>query len=530
VIRQEGAQWIYFQGSDGYLWNEVWAGNEWHAAEDYDSHGAKMAPNTTPAVIRQEGAQWIYFQGSDGYLWNEVWAGNEWHAAEDYDSHGAKMVPNTTPTVMREEGGGRQWIYYPGSDGYLWSEVWNGKEWEAAADFVWHAPNGTPDNWGLPAVTPTAPLQGTPESASTGSWSGAPTSYTYQWERCNASGGECSNISGATSSSYTPVEADVGHTLVVKVTAGNSAGSTSEASNPTGKVGQSYTQTIDSGNSLNGVSCIPSTTDCVTSDSKGNALYATKVSTTASATWTAWKGPVESASEAVDCPTSSLCLLADKGNMYYATSLGGTWTEAYSPSYGVDAISCASATFCVDGQNGDGYFRYATSPASTSWTLEDQGSAGMNGVSCMSSSFCAIVSGVGDVYVADTTSQIESSSWTATDVDGSSALHGVACASTKSCLAVDGAGNVLALAIAEGKATATTQNIDGTNDLTAIACSGSSTCVTVDSAGNIFATTNGGTSWSKEYATGTDLTSVSCASTSLCTAVDTTGKVTGFMP
>jgi hypothetical protein len=296
----------------------------------------------------------------------------------------------------------------------------------------------------------------------------------------------------------------------------------------------SYTQTIDSPNSLNAVSCIPASTDCVASDSKGQAFYATKVSATASATWTAWKGPapIETASEAIDCPATSLCVLADatNGNLYYATSLGGAWAEAFGPAYGVDAISCASATFCVEGQNGGGYFRYATNPASTSWTIESQGSSSMNGVSCLSSSFCAMVSSVGDVYVADTTSQIESSAWTATDVDGSSALHGVACASTTSCLAVDGAGNVLKLAISAGKATATKKSIDGTNDLTAIACSGSSTCVAVDSKGNVFVSTNGGETWTKEYATGTDLTSVSCASTTLCATVDTTGKVTSFKP
>lgn len=305
---------------------------------------------------------------------------------------------------------------------------------------------------------------------------------------------------------------------------------TSPASSP------SYTQTVDSGNSLNAVSCIPASTDCVASDSKGNAFYATNVSATASATWHSWSGPSgESPSQAVDCLTTALCFLADGketagGIVYYATSLGGSWTQATSPAFGVDAISCASSSLCVVGQDGAGYFRYSSSPASTSWNIETQGSASMNGVSCLSSSFCAIVSGAGYVYVADTISQIESSSWTATDVDGSSALHGVACASTTSCLAVDGAGNVLKLAISGGKATATKQNIDGSNDLTAIACSGSSTCTAVDSTGNIFTTTNGGTSWTKEHATGTDLKSVSCTSTSLCATVDATGKVTSFKP
>jgi hypothetical protein len=291
-----------------------------------------------------------------------------------------------------------------------------------------------------------------------------------------------------------------------------------------------YTQTVDSGNSLNAISCIPASTDCVIADSKGNAFYATNLSAAVAASWAAWKGP-GGASEAVECPSTARCMLADGGDLYYATALGGAWSEAYSPSYGVDALSCASASFCVSGQNGEGYFRYATKPASTSWTLEDEGSASMNGVSCVSSTFCAMVSGVGDLYVADTKALIESSSWTATDVDGSSALHSVACPSKTSCLAVDGAGNVLELAVAKGGAATTTKlNIDGSNDLTSIACSGTTSCAAVDSVGNVFVSVNGGSTWVKEDATGTDLTSVACPSTSLCAAVDTTGKVTSFLP
>jgi hypothetical protein len=299
----------------------------------------------------------------------------------------------------------------------------------------------------------------------------------------------------------------------------------------------SYTQTIDSSNSLNAVSCVPGTTDCVVSDSKGNVLYSTNVSATSEATWKTWSGPSgESPSQAVDCPSSSLCLLADGkestgGKLYYATSLGGSWSEASNPAYGIDAISCASSSFCVDGQNGGGFFRYSTSPASTKWELEEQGSASMNGVFCLSSSFCAIADSVGDVHIATSTSVIESSSWRSTDVDGSSALHGIACVSTTSCVAVDGAGNVLKLTVAsKGEATVSKHDIDGTNSLTAVTCSGSSTCVTVDNAGNVFVSTNGGESWSKEYALSDKLTSVSCASSSLCLAADTTGKVTAFAP
>jgi hypothetical protein len=299
----------------------------------------------------------------------------------------------------------------------------------------------------------------------------------------------------------------------------------------------SYTQKIDGSSSVNAVSCVPGTSDCVVSDSLGKALYATNVSASASATWSEWSGPGTSPSEALSCPTSSLCLLADGsregsgGNLYYATSLGGAWTEAYSPTYGVDAISCSSSSFCVDGQDGAGYFRYSTSPASTSWTLEDQGSASMKGVDCLSTSFCAIAAGSGSVYVATSATQVESSSWTATDVDGSTALNGIACASTTSCVAVDGAGDVLNLVIAgNGGATASKHDIDGTNSLVAVTCTTASTCVTVDNKGNVFVSTNGGETWTNQYWLDDKLTSVSCSSASLCVTAHATGSVTAFDP
>jgi large repetitive protein len=64
-----------------------------------------------------------------------------------------------------------------------------------------------------------------------GTWSGStPITYSYQWQSCNSSGAACSNILGATSDTYTLTSADVGHTLVVVVTATNVAGTASATS------------------------------------------------------------------------------------------------------------------------------------------------------------------------------------------------------------------------------------------------------------------------------------------------------------
>ena len=63
-------------------------------------------------------------------------------------------------------------------------------------------------------------------------------SYTYQWLRCNEKGGECTEISGATKTTYTVVQADVGHTIRFQVTAKNKDGKTTANSNPTAIVQQ----------------------------------------------------------------------------------------------------------------------------------------------------------------------------------------------------------------------------------------------------------------------------------------------------
>lgn len=76
--------------------------------------------------------------------------------------------------------------------------------------------------------------QGKTLTASSGTWRGTtPMSFAFQWRRCARDGGRCSSISRATQQTYTLVEADVGHTIRVRVTARNSAGSGSAVSDRT---------------------------------------------------------------------------------------------------------------------------------------------------------------------------------------------------------------------------------------------------------------------------------------------------------
>ncbi len=100
------------------------------------------------------------------------------------------------------------------------------------------APSSPPSNTALPTISGTAQT-GQTLTASTGSWTESPTSYAYQWERCDSTGANCANVSGATSSTYLLGSADVGYTIRVAVTATNSVGASAPAtSNATAVVQQ----------------------------------------------------------------------------------------------------------------------------------------------------------------------------------------------------------------------------------------------------------------------------------------------------
>jgi hypothetical protein len=82
-----------------------------------------------------------------------------------------------------------------------------------------------PVNTSLPTISGTT-TQGQVLTSTTGAWSNSPTSYGYQWRRCDAAGANCVDVAGATASTYTLVVADVGATMRVVVTATNAGGST----------------------------------------------------------------------------------------------------------------------------------------------------------------------------------------------------------------------------------------------------------------------------------------------------------------
>ena len=89
-----------------------------------------------------------------------------------------------------------------------------------------------------PVNTSPPTISGTPQedktlNANRGQWSNNPTSYNYNWLRCDKNGGSCANISGATSREYKLTSADVGNTIRFRTRATNASGSTNATSVPT---------------------------------------------------------------------------------------------------------------------------------------------------------------------------------------------------------------------------------------------------------------------------------------------------------
>jgi hypothetical protein len=99
------------------------------------------------------------------------------------------------------------------------------------------ASNAAPPKEASPPTISGTPQEGHTLTADHGNWNGTqPLTYSYQWQRCNSTGGNCAGISGANARLYDVRSQDVGHTLRVRVTAKNTDGTASDTSAPTAVV------------------------------------------------------------------------------------------------------------------------------------------------------------------------------------------------------------------------------------------------------------------------------------------------------
>ena len=140
------------------------------------------------------------------------------------------------PILPGASWGGLGWSFWqwsncqkiPGISGCVDGDRFNGSTLSAV--IVPAYPVGVPTPVSAPTVVG-GPQAGKLLAALPGTWGGGkPVAFGYQWQRCDAAGRSCTSISAATADTYTPTAGDVGHALLVRVSAVTSAGAASASS------------------------------------------------------------------------------------------------------------------------------------------------------------------------------------------------------------------------------------------------------------------------------------------------------------
>lgn len=152
----------------------------------------------------------------------------------------AHWTTGSSPSLPAQKWGGLSWLFWQWSDclhvpgiatGCVDGDRFNGPDPSIVT--IPPYPGGAP----VSSVPPTivgAAQSGKLLAAVPGVWTGGkPIAFLYQWLRCDAAGGGCVPITSATAEKYTPVADDVGHALVVTITAQDTTGIASASSPPT---------------------------------------------------------------------------------------------------------------------------------------------------------------------------------------------------------------------------------------------------------------------------------------------------------
>jgi hypothetical protein len=204
-----------------------------------------------------------------------------------------------------------------------------------------------PVNTAVPAVAGAAVAGGT-ITASPGTWAGTPPlTYTFQWQRCDASGNACTDIAGAATPTYPVAIGDNAAMLKVVVGARNAVGNATATSAPVpaglfqnpvySSAPDPYILDVDGNHAdyyafhTGDLFPVLHSTDLVQWTDAGRALPARPAWVVQAGDWHPW-APSVIAAPASSCPgtTTGRCFV-----MYYT---------GLSADYGVNCVATATAT------------------------------------------------------------------------------------------------------------------------------------------------------------------------------------------
>ena len=228
--------------------------------------------------------------------------------------------------------------------------------------------------------------------------------------------------------------------------------------------------------------------------------------------------------DAVSCASATFCVATgwdgDSDTVSSASVFNGaTWsTPIIVDPVGEDAsVSCPSTSFCMIAlQNGD-----AVTYRAGAWSAPRKvGSGGLIAVSCATSTFCVAVAAGGDAYTYN------GSGWSgpvAADALGDEVeLMSVSCPTTTACVAVDTSGR--AITYSRGAWSANPVAVNGLTYINSVDCTSASFCIAAGEGtgdpGELAASKFNGTSWSPLAMPAVQgniyEAKVSCASSSFC--------------
>jgi hypothetical protein len=212
---------------------------------------------------------------------------------------------------------------------------------------------------------------------------------------------------------------------------------------------------------------------------------------------------------------------------------GLTAEECREPSAALDAVSCASESFCVTvGKEGAIYVSTDPAGGAGAWSIgtTGDGSPHLTAVSCPSESLCVAVSGergpaAGRIV---TSTDPDAGQWQTAQLPGAPDLRAVSCSGTALCVAVAVGGKIFVSIDPTGGTSAWREVASPTpRDLRAVSCV-VGLCAAGDEGGNVLTSTNptGGGQFAEANGGGSvQITGLSCPTAGACIAVDENGDV-----